>query len=32
MEQDDLKLNENYDGPTDDELLDIERHLGDYDD
>ena len=32
MENDDLNLNEEYSGPSDDELMDIEDHLHDYDD
>ena len=32
MGNDELNLNEEYDGPTEQELRDIEDHLDDYDD
>jgi len=30
MENDELKLNDDYNGPTEDELREIEDHLDDY--
>ena len=30
MENDELNLNEEYNGPTEDELREIENHLDDY--
>jgi len=32
MGNDNLKLNDDYRGPSDEELMDIEDHLQDYDD
>lgn len=32
MGNDNLKLNDDYNGPSDEELMDIEEHLHDYDD
>ena len=32
MDNDDSNLNEEYNGPSDDELMDIEDHLNDYED
>ena len=32
MGNDSLKLNDDYNGPSDEELMDIEEHLHDYDD
>ena len=31
MGNDNLKLNDDYNGPSDEELMDIEEHLHDYD-